>query len=305
MPAAQPRRAPLYLTWDERYRVVRKIGAGGFATVYEAVDLEVDQLVAMKVIEEQGAVGQRVLREVEAAQTLDHPGVVALLDFFSDGERSFLIWELVEGESLAVAGEGLRDRDAVAAIAQVFDAIAYAHSMGVVHRDIKPANVMIDDSGEVKVMDFGIAQLSGAETLTAEGEMIGTVAYMSPEQAASRRVGPPTDVYSAGVVLYELLAGRNPLRGATAAETLGNVLASRLPYCVNCGPTCRASSPIWSTPAATRLRPGGRQPPTWRWRCTTSPAASAAGASTRGAWRPRSPGWASWRSGRRGPVSPP
>jgi hypothetical protein len=229
MPAAQPRRAPLFLTWDERYRVVRRIGAGGFATVYEAVDLETDLSVAMKVIEEQGAVGQRVLREVEAAQTLDHPGIVALLDFFSDGERSFLVWELVQGESLAVAGESLRDRDALAAIAQVFEAIAYAHSMGVVHRDIKPANVMIDDAGEIKVMDFGIAQLSGAETLTAEGEMIGTVAYMSPEQAASRRVGPPTDVYSAGVLLYELLAGRNPLRGATAAETLGNVLAARLP----------------------------------------------------------------------------
>jgi len=229
MPASQRRRAPLYTAWDERYRIARKIGAGGFASVYEAVDLELGVPVAIKVVEERAAIGGRVLREVEAAQTLDHPGIVALLDFFGDGERSYLVWELVRGQSLADLNGELDDDESVTAVAEVCDALAYAHTMGVVHRDIKPQNVMVDEDGAVKVMDFGIAQLSGADTLTAEGEMIGTVAYMSPEQAAGRRVGPPSDVYSSGVLLFELLADGNPLRGATAAETLGNVLAGRLP----------------------------------------------------------------------------
>ena len=96
------------------------------------------------------------------------------------------------------------------------------------HRDIKPQNVMVDHQGVVKVMDFGIARLADADTLTAEGELLGTVAYMSPEQAAGRRVGPPTDVYSAGLLLYELLAGENPVRGASAGETVGNILAGRI-----------------------------------------------------------------------------
>jgi len=229
MPSSQRRRAPLYTSWDERYQIVRKIGAGGFANVFEAVDLETGGEVAVKVVQERGALAGRILREVEAAQTLDHPAVVALLDYFSDGERSFLVWELVHGQSLAELGGELHDEEAVLAVARLCDALAYAHSMGVVHRDIKPHNVMIDLEGDVKVMDFGIARLIDAETLTTDGEMLGTVAYMSPEQAAGRRVGPPTDVYSAGLLLYELLAGRNPVRGSTPAETVGNVLAARIP----------------------------------------------------------------------------
>ncbi len=184
--------------------------------------------VALKVVDERGAVAGRVVREVEAARALDHPGIVALLDFFTDGRRSFLVWELVRGQSLAELAGELRDDEAVLAAAQLCDALAYAHARGVVHRDVKPQNVMVDRHGVVKVMDFGIARLSDADTLTAEGELLGTVAYMSPEQAAGRRVGPPTDVYSAGVLLYELLAGRNPVRGATAGETVGNILAGRI-----------------------------------------------------------------------------
>ncbi len=228
MPASSYDRTPLFTDWRDRYEVVAKIGAGGSAEVYEAVDLESERDVALKVIDERGALAGRVVREVEAARALDHPGIVALLDFFSDGRRSFLVWELVRGQSLAELAGELRDDEAVLAAAQLCDALAYAHAKGVVHRDVKPQNVMIDGRGVVKVMDFGIAHLSGADTLTAEGELLGTVAYMSPEQAAGRRVGPPTDVYSAAVLLYELLAGNNPVRGATAGETVGNIIGGRI-----------------------------------------------------------------------------
>jgi hypothetical protein len=228
VPASSYDRAPVYAEWRDRYEIVAKIGSGGSADVYEALDGQSGRDVALKVVDERGAVAGRVVREVEAARALDHPGIVALLDFFTDGRRSFLVWELVRGQSLAEFAGELRDDEAVLAAAQLCDALAYAHARGVVHRDVKPQNVMVDRHGVVKVMDFGIARLSDADTLTAEGELLGTVAYMSPEQAAGRRVGPPTDVYSAGVLLYELLAGRNPVRGATAGETVGNILAGRI-----------------------------------------------------------------------------
>jgi len=228
-PSALYSRTPLVTDWSQRYQIVRKIGAGGFAEVFEAIDLKLDRNVALKVIDERGGVSSRVLREVEAAASLSHPGIVSLFDFFSDGRRSFIVWELVRGRSLAeVAGE-LTDADAVEAVAQVLDALAYAHEQRVVHRDIKPQNIMVADDGHVKVMDFGIARLLDAETLTSDGDMLGTVAYMSPEQAAGRRAGPPSDVYSTAIVLYELLCGANPVRGATPAETISNVVAGRIP----------------------------------------------------------------------------
>ena len=222
-------RTPLMTDWAERYRIVRKIGAGGFADVFEAVDLKLDRDVALKVIDERRSVSSRVVREVEAAASLAHPGIVSLLDFFTDGQRSFIVWELVRGRSLAELSGDLSDGEAVAAAAQVLGALAYAHSQGVVHRDIKPHNVMVDEDGRVKVMDFGIARLMDAETLTSEGDMLGTVAYMSPEQAGGKRAGPPSDVYSTAIVLYELLTGSNPVRGSTPAETIANVIAGRMP----------------------------------------------------------------------------
>ncbi len=229
MPASAHTTTPRYADWRDRYQLIGKIGSGGFADVYEALDLRLNERVALKVIAEGRGMSGRVVREVEAAAALSHPNIVALYDWFGDGERSVLVWELVEGDSLNDLLGELAVGDVLAVGAELLDALAFAHSQGIIHRDVKPQNVMLDRDGHVKVMDFGIARLLDADTLTQDGDVIGTVAYMSPEQAAGRRVGPPSDVYSAGMVLYELLAGEHPLRGETPAETLSNVAAGRLP----------------------------------------------------------------------------
>ena len=221
--------APYFADWRDRYQLVGKIGSGGFAVVYEAYDLTLEEPVALKIVPDGRALSARIVREVEAAAALDHPNIVALYDWFADGEGSILVWELVRGDSLDKLGHELDDGDVVAVGVELLDALAYAHSQGIVHRDVKPQNVMLGDDGHVKVMDFGIAHLMDSDTLTGDGDVIGTIAYMSPEQAAGRRVQPPSDVYSAGMVLYELLAGAHPLRGDTPAETLSNVAAARLP----------------------------------------------------------------------------
>lgn len=220
---------PLYTDWRDRYQLVGKIGSGGFAEVYEALDVTLDQAVALKIVADGRSMSGRVVREVEAAAALSHPNIVALYDWFGDGERTILVWELVDGESLDKLLGELADGDVAAIGVELLDALAFAHSQGIIHRDVKPQNVMLDSAGHVRVMDFGIARLMDADTLTQDGDLIGTVAYMSPEQAAGRRVGPPSDVYSAGMVLYEMLAGEHPLRGQTPAETLSNVAAGRLP----------------------------------------------------------------------------
>ncbi len=221
-------RTPQFIDWRSRYDVLDTIGSGGSATVYEAFDRELSRPVALKVIEERRGLTARVAREVQAAAALGHPGIVQVYDFFTDGQLSFIVCELVDGQPLdRLVGE-LDDSDAVEAAAQLLEALAHAHAQGIVHRDVKPQNVMLTESGRIKVMDFGIARLAGVETLTAEGDMLGTVAYMSPEQAGGKRVGPATDVYSAAVVLFELLSGENPTPGDTPGERLSNIVAGRL-----------------------------------------------------------------------------
>jgi serine/threonine protein kinase len=209
-----------------RFLIERRIGSGGFGTVYEAWDGRLERPVAVKAIEQRGAASRRVLREAQAAARLNHPGIVTLYEMGEEDGNALLVTELVEGSTLARlahAGE-LSDREIAEIGADLCEALDHAHSRGVVHRDIKPQNVQVTDgecSGEprAKLMDFGIARLADDAPLTATGDVLGTLAYMSPEQAEGRPAGPEADVYSLALVLYECWSGENPHRRASPAAT--------------------------------------------------------------------------------------
>ena len=262
MPVAAQSPVPYDAHWRDRYQLVGKIGSGAFAEVFEAYDLTLDEPVALKIVPAGKALTARIVREVQAAAALDHPNIVALYDWFSDDDGSVLVWELVRGDSLDQVGERLDDGDVAAVGVELLDALAYAHHQGIIHRDVKPQNVMLGDDGHVKVMDFGIAHLMDADTLTGDGDLIGTIAYMAPEQAQGKRVQPASDVYSAGMVLYELLAGAHPLRGDTPAETFSNVAAARLPSLAELRPDLPEDL-VTLIDAACAPRPAERPTPTY------------------------------------------
>jgi serine/threonine protein kinase len=205
-----------------RFVIERRIGSGGFGVVYEAWDGRLERPVAVKAIEQRGEAGRRVLREAQAAARLNHPGIVTLYEMGEEDGNALLVTELVEGNTLARlshAGE-LTDREIGEIGADLCEALDHAHARGVVHRDIKPQNVQVTD-GEprAKLMDFGVARLAGDAALTATGDVLGTLAYMSPEQADGRNAGPEADVYSLALTLYECWSGENPHRRATPAAT--------------------------------------------------------------------------------------
>ncbi len=208
-------------TFSGRYEVTHLIARGGMAQVYRALDLRLGRHVALKVLFPELSVDrtfvERFRREAQAAANLSHPNVVAVYDWGEDEGTYFIVMELITGTSLATALRAERTLAATRAAsiaAQVASALTYAHRHGVVHRDIKPGNVMLTDDGQVKVTDFGIAQaVSTEEGLTMAGSVMGTAAYFSPEQAEGAVVDGRSDVYSLGIVLYEMLAGRTPFVG--------------------------------------------------------------------------------------------
>jgi eukaryotic-like serine/threonine-protein kinase len=207
-----------------RFLIERRIGSGGFGTVYEAWDGRLERPVAVKAIDSGGEAGSgRVLREAQAAARLNHPGIVTLYEMGEENGSALLVTELVEGATLdQLNREGtLSDREVGEIGADLCEALDHAHSRSVVHRDIKPQNVLIaDESGpRAKLMDFGVARLTDASALTAPGGVVGTLAYMAPEQAEGREAGPEADVYSLALVLYESWAGENPNRRSTPAAT--------------------------------------------------------------------------------------
>jgi serine/threonine protein kinase len=206
-----------------RFLIERRIGSGGFGVVYEAWDGRLERPVAVKAIEQRGEAGRRVLREAQAAARLNHPGIVTLYELGEEDGNALLVTELVEGSTLARLSHNgeLSDREIGEIGADLCEALDHAHSRGVVHRDIKPQNVQVMEDSEprAKLMDFGVAHLANDAPLTAVGDVVGTLAYMSPEQAEGRPAGPEADVYSLALTLYECWSGENPHRRATPAAT--------------------------------------------------------------------------------------
>ncbi|HEY8291913.1 MAG TPA: protein kinase, partial [Thermomicrobiales bacterium] len=208
-----------------RYRIDGVVGDGGMAVVYRGWDLVLNRVVAIKVLREQYATNDSFLarfrREAQSAAGLSHPNIVNVYDVGRDGDTWYIVQELIDGTDLATL---IRQRgqftvpDAIEVMTQIAPALDYAHSHGIIHRDIKPHNILIDARGTAKVVDFGIAKGVNDIKMTDAGTALGTAGYISPEQATGSPLTAASDLYSAGVVLYEMLTGRLPFVGDTAVS---------------------------------------------------------------------------------------
>jgi tRNA A-37 threonylcarbamoyl transferase component Bud32 len=216
-----PSDAPLVLG---RYRLRRRLGTGGFATVWRAHDERLERQVAVKILPRERVIGGRFEREARAAARLAHPGIVTLYEAAVDDEGAYLVSELVYGTTLdeLLADGRLSDRDVVQIGVVLCDALAHAHAQGVIHRDVKPSNVLVPERPTspaqlARLTDFGVARVLGGDSLTRTGDVIGTDAYMAPEQAQGLPAGAVADLFSLALVLYEALSGTNPLRDTAGA----------------------------------------------------------------------------------------
>lgn len=199
-----------------RYRLGAVLGRGGMGTVHRAEDERLGRPVAVKLLPPAAEHhGERLRREAKVLARLDHPSLVRVLDVDEEGDRPFIVMELVDGTTLAERlREGPLDERRVREIgAEIADGIAHAHAEGVVHRDLKPANIVLGEVGPARIIDFGIARIADATGLTDTGTILGTAAYLAPEQFAGGGVGPPADVYTLGLVLIEALTGRRAFDG--------------------------------------------------------------------------------------------
>jgi serine/threonine-protein kinase len=210
-----------------RYEILGKLGEGAMGVVHKARDPSMGRVVALKMLSAElghdDELIQRFKREAEAIGGLNHPHIVTVYDRGEAEGHLFMVMELLEGQDL----RALIDRagviplaDRVRILAQISEGLGYAHSRGVVHRDVKPANIMVTTSGQVKLLDFGLARVAARETITRRGMILGTPDYMSPEQAMGKAVDPRSDIFSAGAVFYEFLTGMKPF----SARTLHGVL---------------------------------------------------------------------------------
>ena len=246
--------------FDGRYRVLGRLGVGGMATVYLAEDSSLGRKVALKVMAERyskdGEFVERFRREAQAAARLNHPNIVAVYDRSEADGRPYIAMEYLQGRTLkqVIQAEGpLPPERAIAVAMQVLAGLRYAHEHGVVHRDVKPHNVLVGDDGRIKVTDFGIAH-AGDPQMTEVGSIVGTAQYLSPEQARGRGVGPQTDIYSLGVVLYEMLAGRVPFEGDSSVAIAMQHVSDQPPPLRALAPECPSRSRSSSRTRCSRTR---------------------------------------------------
>jgi eukaryotic-like serine/threonine-protein kinase len=227
------------------YSILEKLGEGGMGVVYKARDTNLDRFVAIKVLPAERVADperkQRFMKEAKAASSLNHPNIITIYDIGKDEGVDFISMECVTGKTLdqLIPRHGMRLNDALRCAVQIADALGRAHSAGIVHRDLKPGNIMLNEHGLVKVLDFGLAKLT--ETIptgeddstrtmrptTEEGKIVGTVAYMSPEQAEGKKVDARSDIFSFGSVLYEMVTGGQAFHGDTKASTMAAILKDK------------------------------------------------------------------------------
>src|SRR4051794_34413373 len=211
--------------FDGRYRLERRIGTGGMADVYLAEDETLHRQVAIKILadrytQDEGFV-ERFRREATAAAGLNHPNIVSIYDRGESDGTYYIAMEYIDGPTLKeeiTSRAPLPEAEAVGYAQQVLQALEFAHRRGVIHRDIKPHNMMLTPDGLLKVTDFGIARATNQAEMTEVGSIVGTAQYLSPEQARGQTVGPQSDLYSMGTVLYEMLTGEVPFTGGSAVE---------------------------------------------------------------------------------------
>ncbi len=213
--------------FDGRYKIKREIGTGGMAIVYEAIDQKTGQSVALKMLKESISDNTQALRrfinESKAVAMMDHANIVKILDVSVKTEHKFIVMEYIKGITLRdyMNKKGKLDwKDACAFITQILQALDHAHMRGVIHRDIKPQNIMIMEGGFIKVADFGIAKIPNAETVTMVDHAVGTIYYISPEQARGKKIDARSDLYSLGIMFYEMLTGYLPFMAESSYEIM-------------------------------------------------------------------------------------